>query len=113
MYTIMPLKGRWRKFDRQTINRVSEDEGVYELATEKQNITYIGSSTNLRRRIATHLLSGKMKNVAYFKCQVASPLDIASIRIKEQSQVLKLVARTGRKPRKIKRTPRRDPLFDL
>ena len=109
----MPLKGRWRKFNRQTLARVLEEEGVYELATEKQNIVYIGSSNNLRRRLTTHFIGGKMRNVAYFKCETASPLDIDSILTKERDQVRKLVSKTGSRPKRIKRTPRRDPLFDL
>lgn len=109
----MPLKGRWRTFDRKTILRVPEEEGVYELATEKQNIVYIGSSTNLRRRLSTHLTGGKMRNVAYFKCEVCSLLDLDSALTKERDQVQKLTLKTGRKPKRIKRTPRRDPLFDL
>ena len=109
----MPLKGRWRNFDRQTLNRVPAEDGVYELATEKLNIVYIGSSTNLRRRLTTHLIGGKMRNVAYFKCQVNSPLDLDSSGIKEREQVQKLVKQVGRKPKRIKRTPRKDPLFDL
>ena len=109
----MPLRGRWRSFTRTGLARAPEEEGVYELANGVQTIIYVGSSNNLRRRLTTHLIGGKMRAARYFRCEVCSPWDFESRLTKEAKNVQKVIDRTGKKPRRVKRTPRRDPLFDL
>lgn len=110
----MPIKGRWRKFTRATLERLPEEEGAYELANAKKSIIYTGSSNNLRRRLITHLISEKLTTARYFRCELVEFLDLETGTDKEARHAEKFAAKHGRKPKYTKRSPHSPKsIFDI
>ena len=101
------------RFTREVIKTLPEDEGAYELANASKSILYTGSSTNIRRRLMTHLISGKFPTIRYFRCEWASMLGIETGIDKERRHIQSFIAKKHRRPSRIRRSPRRDSLFDL
>lgn len=101
----MPIASRWRRFTREHLEGLPKDEGAYELANAKKSIIYTDSSTNLRRRLITHLISGKLTTVRYFKCEFAEFLDLESGTDEEARHAEKFATKRGRMPKYTKRSP--------
>jgi DNA polymerase-3 subunit epsilon len=107
----MAITGKWRRFNRSTVEGLSEKEGAYELGNATKSVIYIGSSKNLRRRLMTHLSSGKWTTTRYFRCDVVHFADWDTGTDKEARHAEKFQATRGRKPKYSKRSPRREPYF--
>lgn len=104
----MPIKAKWRRFTRTNLEGLPERKGAYELANTKKSVIYIGSSNNLRRRLITHLIDGKLITARYFRCELVPRIDdTEGSRAKEARHAKKFFLTHGRKPKYTKRSPRR------
>ena len=61
---------------------------------------------NIRRRLMTRLMSGRLNTVRYFRCDLCSLFDFKSGLDKEARLAEKFRAKSDRKPRYAKRSPR-------
>ena len=69
----MGIRKRWSKFNKTNVSKVPEDEGAYQLGYSYggKKTAYIGSSTNLRRRLTQHLSNPDKAKYPYFRYIVA------------------------------------------
>lgn len=67
----MPIKKKWSAFTRDNLGEVPEAPGVYDLGNSKGEITYSGSSQDLRERLETHKRTGDKGRPTLFRFQVA------------------------------------------
>jgi len=51
----MPINTQWWTFAGYMVDMDRDDPGVYELGNENDQVIYIGSSNELRRRLREHL----------------------------------------------------------
>jgi hypothetical protein len=101
----MPMKGRWRRFTRENLQKLPEKEGAYELANAQKSIIRIGSSKNLRRRLITHLISGELPTVRYFRCEILGFTDWDSGTDRGALHAKKFMQIHAKKPKYSKRLP--------
>jgi hypothetical protein len=101
----MPIKGRWRRFTRENLEKLPTKEGAYELANAKKSIIRIGSSKNLRRRLITHLIGGGLPTVRYFRCDIIGFWDWDTGTDREARHAKKFSQAHARKPKYSKRLP--------
>lgn len=109
----MPIKSRWRRFTRENLESLPAKEGAYELANASKSIIYTGSSNNLRRRLITHLIGGKLTTVRYFRCEFSDIFDLESGRDKEARHAKKFSQARAKKPKYSKRLPRRKSIWEI
>jgi len=109
----MPIKSRWRKFTRGNLEKLPEKEGAYELGNAKKSIIYVGSSNNLRRRLITHLISGKLPTARYFRCDIIHLGDWDTGKTREARHTQKFRETHSRKPKYTSRSPRRKSIWDI
>lgn len=109
----MPIQKRWRKFTLANVKNLSNERGVYELASNNKRIIDIGGSDSpvegIRGRLLSHLRSNKYPTARYFRVEFA-PLLISGISM-EALHGRKYVEKHGRKPKDTKALPRKHILF--
>jgi predicted GIY-YIG superfamily endonuclease len=93
------------------LEKLSQNEGAYELANAKKSVIYIGSSQNVRRRLITHLISEDLPTARYFRCEVVHTIEWDTGTAKEARHVEKFRQKHSKKPKYTKRSPRRKSLF--
>lgn len=83
-------------FTPREVDNVPEREGVYQLFDASQELTYIGRSDNLRRRLSEHLNTSDscIKNARYFVYEVTNRSEE-----KEQQMLAEYKRIHGRYPR--------------
>lgn len=102
----MAIRARWQRFTRENLEKVPQKEGAYELANAKKSVIRIGSSTNLRRRLITHLVSGQLPTVRYFRCDIIGFFGLDSGTDREAHHAKKFAQARSKKPKYSKRFPR-------
>lgn len=107
----MGIKKRWSRFTQENVNKVPEEPGAYQLgySYRGKKTSYIGSSSNLRRRLSDHLRNPDKSKYPYFRYIVAGffedPKDL------ETELVEKYEEAHRQRPKEVKRAPKRRSLF--
>ena len=111
----MPAYSAWRRYNLETVRRLSRKRGIYEIASQNKTIIYRGGSDDevngVRGRLITHLLNNKFPTGRFFRCKyadfLASGIEIEGLASKRHVQ------RTKRKPKYNKRSPRVVDWYDF
>lgn len=104
----MPAYTTWKRYNLETVRRLSRRCGMYEISSQNKTIIYRGGSDDerngVRGRLITHLLNNKFPTGKFFRCKYADILE-SGIEI-EGLASKRHVQRTKHKPKYNKRSPR-------
>lgn len=106
----MPIKKRWSKYDSEHVGKTPNRGGVYELADRNKKTTYIGGSRkSVRSRLEAHKSEKQHSSAKYFRAKPERILDDGISMEKSHSK--KYVAKHGRKPKNLQRSPRKESFW--
>jgi len=107
----MPIKQRWMKFTRENVEKLPKGKtGVYEIANRNKSTIYIGGSKKsgigVRGRLIDHIIKNKFPTAKYFRYAFEDFLGLDDGIDMERKHSQKFVAKHGRKPAHLKRSPK-------
>lgn len=102
----MAVPKRWTSFTRAKIEKLPNTHGMYEIADKNKNIIYRGSSdskSGVKGRLISHLIHRKFPSAVYFRYVPARLFETG--KHMEAKATRKQILQSGKKPRRMKRTP--------
>lgn len=107
----MPIKQRWMKFTRENVEKLPKGKtGAYEIADKDKSIIYIGGSkksgVGVRGRLIDHIIKNKFPTAKYFRYAFEDFLGLDDGIDMERKHSQKFIAKHGKKPARLKRSPK-------